>query len=213
MKCRPLMPSRPIRRSAAFLAIIVIGMLPSSSRAEDFAFFESKIRPLLVEQCYACHSSDQKQHGNLLLDSRDGTRKGGDSGPALVPGDPTKSLLLSAVKHLDGLEMPPKKKLTDEQINDLETWIRSGAADPRVGSTALSRIEQHLKAAQTHWSFQPIVDPKPAALDDLIGSTSAPEADRRTLLRRAYFDLVGVPPTFEEVSAFKADESPRRSSA
>jgi mono/diheme cytochrome c family protein len=115
-----------------------------SARADDAAFFESKIRPILVEHCYECHSADKKQKGDLLLDTKEGTLKGGDTGPALVAGDPAKSLLIQAVKWQGELEMPPKKKLSDAQIADLEAWIKAGAPDPRSGPRTLTKIEQHL---------------------------------------------------------------------
>jgi hypothetical protein len=171
--------------------------------------FENKIRPLLLEHCYECHSADKKQKGGLLLDSKEGTLKGGDTGPALIPGNPAQSLIIQAVKwqHPD-LEMPPKQKLSDAQIADLETWIASGAPDPRSGSRQLTQIETHLESAKKHWAFVPPVDPNPESLDSLIGLKPSPTADRRTLIRRAYFDLLGVPPTFAEVSAFIDDESP-----
>lgn len=172
--------------------------------------FESKIRPIFFEHCYECHSADKKQKGSLLLDTKEATLKGGDTGPALVPGDPAKSLLLKAVKWADkDLQMPPKKKLSEAQIADLETWIKAGAPDPRSGPRMLTKIEQHLEDAKKHWSLQPVVDPKPASLDALIGLTASKPADKRTLIRRAYFGLLGVPPTFAEVSTFTADKDPQ----
>jgi hypothetical protein len=97
----------------------------------------------------------------------------------------------------------------DEQIASLEEWVKMGAPDPRAGARALTKIEQHLAAAKVHWAFQPVVDPKPGALDDLVGTTSAAPADRRTLIRRASLDLIGVPPSFAEVQAFEADAAPQ----
>ena len=190
-------------------------LIPTLFTAHLFAgasddIFESKIRPILVEHCYECHSADKKQKGSLLLDTKEATLKGGDTGSALVPGDPSKSLLLKAVKWEDkDLQMPPKKKLSDAQIADLEAWIKAGAPDPRSGPRTLTKIEQHLEDAKKHWSFQPVVDPKPASLDALIGLKAPESADKRTLIRRAYFDLLGVPPTYAEVSAFTADNDPQ----
>ena len=176
--------------------------------ADDTAFFESKSRPILVERCYECHSAEKKQKGGLLLDTKEGTLKGGDTGPALVAGDPAKSLLITAVKWTDkGLQMPPKKQLSEEQIADLEAWVKMGAPDPRGGARALTRIEQHLDDAKKHWSFQPVPPLASDPLASFLPSTSKP-ADKRTLIRRAYLDLVGVPPTFAEVQAFAADTSP-----
>ncbi|MBL9151827.1 MAG: PSD1 domain-containing protein [Verrucomicrobiales bacterium] len=188
--------------------VLLLLLVTGAARAEDAAFFESKIRPILVEHCYECHSADQKQKGGLLLDTKEGTLKGGDTGPAIVPGDPAKSLLIEAVKGEGDLEMPPKKKLTAAQIADLEAWVKAGAPDPRSGPRMLTKIEQHFEDAKKHWSFQPVVDPKPASLDAIIGLKDTKPADKRTLIRRAYFDLIGVPPTYEEVSDFIADSDP-----
>jgi mono/diheme cytochrome c family protein len=195
--------------AAAAVGVAGTACLADTARADDTAFFESKIRPILVERCYECHSADKKQKGNLLLDTREGALKGGDTAPAIVPGDPSKSLLLKAIKWEDGnLQMPPKQKLSDSQIADLETWIKAGAPDPRTGARALTKIEKHLEDAKTHWSFLPVVDPKPASLDALVGEHALRQADKRTLIRRAYLDLIGVPPTYAEVTAFNADNDP-----
>src|SRR5689334_15144944 len=127
------------------LAPLVAGGLlcaPAARAAagEGDAFFESKIRPLLTEHCYKCHSADAKKlKGDLLLDTKDGVLKGGDTGPALVPGDVDKSLLIKAVRYKDEkLQMPPDKKLSDAQIADLETWVKMGAPDTRVASSSPS---------------------------------------------------------------------------
>ena len=182
----------------------------SCLQADDAAFFESKIRPILVERCYECHSAGKKQKGNLLLDTKEATLKGGDTGAALVPGDPSKSLLIKAVKWLDkDLQMPPKKKLSDEQIADLESWIKSGANDPRTGSRPLTKIEQHLKNSKQHWAYQPVPQLKQESVDALIGAKPSPVSDKRVLVRRAYLDLLGMPPTYAEVNAFVADTSPK----
>jgi len=178
--------------------------------AEDTDFFESKIRPILVERCYECHSAGKKQKGGLLLDTKAGVLKGGETGPALIPGNAAKSLLIQAVKwSSDDLQMPPKNKLTNEQIADLETWVNKGAPDPRSGERTLTKIEQHLEDAKKHWAFQPPVDSKPASLDALAGLKPSQLADKRTLIRRAFLDLVGEPPTYDEVNAFEADNSPQ----
>ena len=195
----------PMKTTLFLVALLSAGV----ARGEDASFFENKIRPLLAEHCYECHSADKKQKGNLLLDTREATLRGGDTGPALVPGDPAKSLLLKAVRWSDkDLQMPPKKQLSAEQITALEAWIKSGAPDPRDGSRPLTKIEQHLEDAKKHWAFQPVVDPKPTSLDALIGLKNTTPADKRTLIRRAYLDLLGVPPSYEEVQAFYADSAP-----
>ncbi|MEY4484873.1 MAG: hypothetical protein RL693_2325 [Verrucomicrobiota bacterium] len=195
-----------------FQPLLIAVLLLNGSRlhADDTAFFENKIRPILVERCYECHSTDKKQKGNLLLDSKEATLKGGDTGPSIVPGDLTKSLLIQAVKWTsDDLQMPPKKKLNDEQIADLEAWVKMGAPDPRGGARALTKIEQHLENSKSHWSLQPVVDPKPASLDALTGLKPSAAAEKRTLIRRAYIDLIGVPPTYAEVAEFVADNAPQ----
>jgi hypothetical protein len=191
-------------------------------------FFEKKIRPVLVEHCYECHSAQsEKLQGKLLLDSRDAARKGGESGAAVVPGEPDKSLVVQALKY-ETFEMPPKGKLPPEVIADFERWIKHGAVDPR--ESASSSIPPHqptidFVAARQFWSFQP---PQPHApppvsnpswparkIDSFILSrldeariTPAEAADRRTWLRRAMLDLTGLPPTPDEIAAYVVDSSP-----
>jgi cytochrome c553 len=197
--------------------------------AEQLAFFEKKIRPVLVSQCFQCHSEEaKKQKGELLLDSRDGMRKGGESGPAIVPGNPQKSLLIKAIKQTDdNLKMPPKSKLSDETVADFEKWIASGAADPRMGkkTVASASKEIDIEKGRHFWAFQP---PKPATppavqhggwvrtdIDKFVmaglegkGLKPVGDADPRALIRRVYFDLIGLPPSPEEVEAFARDPSP-----
>ncbi|MBL9166149.1 MAG: PSD1 domain-containing protein [Verrucomicrobiales bacterium] len=198
---------------------------------EQTEFFERRIRPVLAEQCYACHSARaEKLKGNLFLDSRAGIIKGGDSGPVITPGEPEASLLLQAVRHTDpGLVMPPKGKLTSEQIVDLEAWILMGAPDPRTEDTpqaALARSAIDWTKAKEWWSFRPLRRPVGPVvqgrswarqeLDTFVlarleaaGLAPAPEASREVLIRRATFDLIGLPPTPEEVEGFVTDPSPR----
>ena len=188
-------------------------------------FFETKIRPLLTKNCYKCHSSDSlKLKGELLLDTRDGLLKGGATGPAIVPGDPEKSLLIKAVRYTDpDIQMPPKgDKLSVDQINDLVAWVKMGAPDPRVGKTTTAAATVK---GRDHWSFKPILKPAiPSVresdrvanpIDAFVlsmlenqGMKLSPPADRRTLIRRAYYDLIGLPPGPEEVQAFLDDTSP-----
>jgi mono/diheme cytochrome c family protein len=133
--------------------------------AAQSAFFENKIRPVLTKNCYKCHSSESlKLKGGLLLDTRDGLLKGGDTGPTIVPGDPEKSLLIKAVRYTDAdLQMPPKgDKLSDEQINDLVTWVKMGAPDPRVGSA----VAKSPGKGKDHWSFQPVTKPAVPQVQD-----------------------------------------------
>ncbi|MDB6032809.1 MAG: Protein of unknown function (DUF1553)/Protein of unknown function (DUF1549)/Planctomycete [Verrucomicrobiales bacterium] len=189
-------------------------------------FFEKKVRPVLVNQCYECHSSEAKKvKGGLLLDTKAGLLKGGDTSPALVPGDPQKSLLIKAIRWTDSdLQMPPKTKLPEAQITDLEAWVKMGAPDPRTGTNASSPFDKLLVEAQKHWAYQPIRKPalprvKNAAaanpvdafiLEKLASNHLAlsPRADKRTIIRRATFDLIGLPPTSQEVANFIADKSP-----
>ncbi len=188
---------------------------------EHTEFFETKIRPILVERCYKCHSVESgKSKAGLRLDSRDALRKGGDTGPAIVIGDPAKSLLIEAVRYgNEDLQMPPKDeggKLSNEQIVALEEWIKLGAPDPRVGGKP---HPMDMAEARKHWAFQPVAKPAlPAVknrkwvrtpvdnfvLAQLEAKRVAPAApaDARTLLRRVTYDLTGLPPTPEEMDAF-----------
>lgn len=188
-------------------------------------FFENKIRPVLVNNCYECHSSKSaKLRGGLLLDTRDGVLKGGDTGPVIVPGDPAASLLIKSVKH-DGLEMPPKKQLPANVIADLERWVKMGAPDPR-NSVAGAYKRMSLEEARDYWSFKPITRPDVPkvrdakwAKDDIDlfiqasreakGLRPVADADRRSLIRRVYFDLIGLPPSPSEIDAFVNDTSPK----
>jgi hypothetical protein len=186
-------------------------------------FFENKIRPILVNDCYKCHSKQAvKIRGGLLLDTSAGLLKGGDTGAAIVPGDPDKSLLIEAVNYTNqDLQMPPNKKLFDNEIADLVTWVKMGAPDTRVGGT--NQVDY--ASARDHWSFKPIQDPPVPELQDTNwiktpvdafilaklkenGMQPNPAADKRTLIRRATFDLTGLPPTQQEVYEFLDDDSP-----
>jgi hypothetical protein len=177
---------------------------------EQAEFFENKIRPVLVERCYNCHSTEAgKDKGGLLLDSRDALLKGGDTGPALVAGDAAKSLLLKAVKRADpDTAMPPKGKadpLTVEQVADFETWIKMGAPDPRAGVVKKAVIDTLLEKGKTHWAFQaPQAAPTPPGqhpVDALLTAKGA-TAEPRVLIRRASLALTGLPPSPERVEAF-----------
>jgi hypothetical protein len=124
----------------------------------DVAFFEAKIRPVLVERCYKCHSAEADEvGGKLLLDSRDGILTGGESGPALVAGKPDESLILRALKH-DGLEMPPEQQLPEKTVADFVTWIQHGAADPRTAA-AQRQVEQAARLQSDLWSLKPMQSP------------------------------------------------------
>ena len=175
---------------------------------EGIDLFEKRVRPVLAEHCYACHSAKaEKLKGGLLLDTREGILKGGDSGPALVPGDPDRSLLLKAVRHADpDLKMPPKKKLPDAVVADLEAWIRRGAPMPATAPKGRADAA----TSKRHWAFQPprdIASRGPGNPIDAFllarleekGLAPNPPADRRALIRRVTFDLTGLPPSPEDL--------------
>ena len=182
---------------------------------EQLAFFETKIRPVLVEQCLACHSNDDKQKGGLSLTSRAGLLRGGESGPAIAPGKPDASLLLEALRY-ESYEMPPKGKLPVRVIDDFAKWIAMGAPDPRVESAPAKKAEYAIDAARL-WSLQPLsvveppeVDGASDSIDRFIrerlrreGLQPADPAPPRVLLRRLHLDLTGLPPTAEHVAAFE----------
>lgn len=208
----------------AQLLAVSVQPLPAS---DDVAFFEKRIRPVLVEHCYPCHSAQafnaDRLKGGLLLDSRAGLRHGGDSGPAVVPNRPADSLLMSALRH-ESYEMPPNGKLPDNVIADFKEWIERGAPDPRTEPTP-ERASQSGSQVQKSWAFQPI-DRKPPPTVQLDGWARGDvdrfilanleraelepvrDADRRTLLRRLYVDLTGLPPSAEEVDAFARSRQP-----
>jgi hypothetical protein len=209
-----------------FLGLMcLLGIADFSCGAEPgVEFFETKIRPVLVEHCYACHSTAAKKaKGGLRLDTREALRQGGDSGPAIVPGRAQDSLLLNALRQQGELQMPPRGKLPDAVLADFARWIDSGAADPRDRAEKVPAAKIHdIQAARQFWSFRPLVPPAlPSVsdpcwprgrIDDFIlhrldreGLRPAPEADRRTWLRRVALDLVGLPPTPDEVEAFQRD--------
>jgi cytochrome c553 len=197
------------------------------AQTDPAAFFESKVRPLLVDQCFKCHG-EKKRSGGLRVDSLAALQAGGDQGSALVVGKPEESLIVKAVRYGDeNLQMPPNKKLSDAQIRILETWIRQGAVWPGAAAAAPARQTgfQISDKDRSHWAFLPrkpqaVPDVRDAAwarnpVDRFVlakleskGLTPSPEADRRTLVRRLTFDLTGLPPTPAEVQAFTEDESP-----
>ncbi|MBM4067535.1 MAG: DUF1549 domain-containing protein [Planctomycetes bacterium] len=189
--------------------------------SEQIAFFEKSIRPVLVRECYSCHATTAKKiKGGLVVDTRDGLRKGGDTGPAIVPGDARASLLLKAIQHATKeLKMPPKKKLGDDVIADFEKWIAMGAPDPRDGGAKVARYEIDIEKGRRFWAFQPARPATVPAVKDTAwpksdidrfllaqleakGLKPVADADPSALLRRLYFDLIGLPPTAEEVEAF-----------
>lgn len=215
---------------AAWLATAVMAVSLHAAEGEQadaakLEFFEKKIRPVLAQHCYSCHSQNARPlQANLLLDTREGIRRGGDSGPAVVPGKPAESQILGALKF-ETFEMPPSGKLPDEVIADFEKWIADGAVDPREGKAVAAAPGIDLEAGRQFWAFQPLQrSPAPRlahddwstteidrflfAAMDAAGLQPVERADRRTLIRRAYFDLIGLPPTPEEIAAFLADDRP-----
>jgi len=212
-------------------AILVFAAVLSAQNApapQGIAFFETHIRPLLADNCYACHSSKlPKPMSGLLLDSRAGMLRGGASGsPAIVPGKPEESLVITAVRGSGPLKMPPGKKLDPEQIANLVEWIRMGAPDPRTGEDSVPTTSYNWEKARQHWSFRPVQDPPPprvassewdrSPIDRFIKArldekklVPQPRAAKLALIRRVTYDLTGLPPTPDDVDAFLKDTSPR----
>ncbi len=212
----------------SWVSLVFVLSVSSALAAQDPAgieFFEKQIRPLFVEHCYGCHSTSAEKgiKGGLNLETRDGLLTGGENGAAIIPGDPERSLLIKAVRHTDEhLQMPRKnKKLSSEQITALEAWVKMGAPDPRTGAP----LAKAWKAdTRSHWAFQTVKEPPVPVVKNTWqvrnpvdafllarlepkGLRLAPEADRRTLIRRASFDLTGLPPTASDVGAFLKDKS------
>ncbi len=219
-------------RPCTFLALLAFGCLltaASSALAEEdgagIEFFERKIRPILVERCDECHSRQSKTlQGGLRLDSRAAIVKGGDTGPAVVPGKPDESLLIQAVGYEGDVQMPPSGKLPADEIALLTEWVRRGAPMPEDGAEAIVKRTINFAEGRKFWSFQPPKRHDPPAVDNagwvqqpidafILAELEkhrlapSPAADPRTLIRRAYFDLIGLPPTPEEVEEFARDVS------
>jgi mono/diheme cytochrome c family protein len=226
-------------RAWRFALLLIVAMWPwSAVRAEEspaateatpeqIEFFEKNVRPLLVENCHECHAAD-KQEGKLRLDSRDAAVKGGEFGPAVVPGKPEDSWLVKAIGYShDDVQMPPKGKLPAEKIESLTAWIKMGAPWPGSQDVRPASTESSFKVTdedRAYWAFQPVREPPlpdvgGAAVDSPIdryilaqlqtrGIEPLGPADKRTLLRRAAFDLTGLPPTPEEAESFLADDRP-----
>ncbi len=211
---------------------LAIGCFTALAQTPDASFFEAKIRPVLANKCYACHSSKLKAPmGGLIVDTKAGLLKGGTVGPAIVPGKPAESRLLKALRFTDPhLQMPPTGKLPDNVIADFEQWIAAGAPDPRRDAPAEAASAplkgMAIEEGRKWWAFQPVQEqPKPAVKNGSWVTTKidafilakleekrlapSPAADRRTLAQRVYVNLVGFKPTYEEVEAFASDESPK----
>ena len=229
----PLTPVLTLR--CAWGVVLLLALLPTAADgsaqvgSEDAEFFEKKIRPVLAEHCYKCHSAEAKKpKGGLLVDSRAALLQGGDNGPALVAGDPDKSRLIQALTYKDAdLQMPPKGKLPEAAIADLAAWVKRGAPWPgdQGGKAVAAKQEFDLhQRKRTHWAWQPLQRPVPPRVKDAAwpldpvdqfilakleakGLKPAPQADPRTLLRRLSFDLIGLPPEPAEASPANYAES------
>ena len=209
--------------AAMRLSILLCGGVFADD-ASDVEFFQTKVLPILKAHCYECHSHESgKSKGGLVVDSKNGLLVGGESGPAIAARDPDKSLLIEAVRRGDNVSpMPPDNALTAAEIKILEDWIRRGAPDPRKGEATIDPFTEIMRKAKTHWSLQPIVKPTPPpsvdaawrrnSVDDFVaakqreqGLQPAHDALPRDLVRRLHFDLIGLPPTFEQVRNFERD--------
>lgn len=219
---------RTVWTTCVWIATFAAPLLAQNSGSQDGAkleFFESKIRPVLIEHCHECHASDSERAGGLLLDSMAGWQKGGDQGPAIVPGKSTESLLLKAISYSNPkLQMPPNGKLPDEVIENFRVWIDSGAIDPRTADDGSLKPKSRglaVDQAQSHWSYRPVQSSLPTGADSstendptvssawidaqidkkLIESKiqAASRAAPEVLVRRLYFDLTGLPPTVSQL--------------
>ena len=200
----------------------------TAAPAGDIEFFEKQVRPLLIRRCYRCHSKNSKPiKGGLRLDTRQGARRGGDSGPAVVPGQPDASLLIKAIRYGGVVEMPPKSKLAKKEIAILTRWVRIGAPWPNQRSVVAGSPSGKFPLAERRrqqWCWQPIRNPKlpgirdswsDSAIDRFVsarmkshGLRPTVAAGRAAWLRRVSFDLIGLPPTPQELLSFLADKSP-----
>ncbi|QDV21163.1 Planctomycete cytochrome C [Gimesia panareensis] len=227
---------RPSIRGFLFAGFCLLTFAPvfpvsETAWADDraaLALFENEVRPLLIEHCITCHGP-QKSEAGLRLDQKATILKGGETGPALIPGKPDASLLVQALRHTDGLEMPPEQKLEANKIAAVVRWVESGAVWPqgtKLGTGPELRSGPITDKERKFWSFQPIRDPAPSQIDAALpvsneidrfihaklkqaGLAMRPAADKRTLLRRATFDLTGLPPTPAEMESFLKDDSPQ----
>ena len=193
---------------------------------EQFGFFENYIRPILIESCYSCHAADTKQEGGLMLDSQSGWKKGGYRGPAIIPGDADNSLLIQVISYTNpDLQMPPKSQLSGQIIDRFQRWVQMGAPDPRTGQAKPNGMSLfNIKSRSNFWCYQPVKVTMPpevqnkewvaSPIDRFILArlererlTPADPANKRTLIRRLTYALIGLPPTPKEVDAFLTDAS------
>ncbi|MSQ96097.1 MAG: DUF1553 domain-containing protein [Gemmataceae bacterium] len=208
-------------RAVIVLLLYLLYLVPSAASQEGNDFFERKIRPVLVQHCYSCHSNEaKKQKGGLLLDSKQGLLEGGDKGPAIVPGHPAKSLLIKAIRYTDPeLKMPKKEKLPPEVIADFEKWVKMGAPDPRTAGAKIAHKYPSVEEGRKSWAFQPPKLPAIPKVNDsrwpqgdidrlvlakLEANDLKPsrDADPGVLLRRLHYALIGLPPTVAELESF-----------
>ena len=206
----------------AFVMAVALAHAQSAAGAPEF--FESKVRPILANNCYSCHTNSQL--AGLRVDSRAALLKGGQSGPALVAGDADKSLLVQAVRQTGELKMPKGGKLKKDEVEALVEWVKAGAPWPEAAPVVASKSGGYVirPEQRAFWSFQPIGNPAIPTVKDASwpkteidrfilarlekeGMTPAKPADRRTLLRRVSLDLTGLPPSPEEIDAFQKDSS------
>ena len=223
--------------ASGILAAVVFLLCCIATHADDAEFFESRIRPLLIARCYECHSAATEQNGGLALDSKPGWEQGGDSGSAIVSGDPESSRLIKAVRWNDAdLKMPPEDaggKLATSEIADLEAWVRAGAFDPRIEAPVAKPRKswaETFEERRAWWSLQPVQNPNVpevtgsdwnvTAIDRFLfdrmtkaGLEPAALAAPETLIRRATLILTGLPPTVEDVTAFVAASQTDRNAA
>jgi hypothetical protein len=220
--------------AVSIIGLLCLGSLGSfgSEDVSKVEFFEERIRPVLAQNCYECHSVKAKKlKADLYLDRKAGWVRGGENGPVVIPGKPVESLLLTAIRYKDNdLRMPPNKKLPKHVLADFEKWIAMGAPDPRdapmevVAETSGPQTKS-LEEGRKFWAFRPLVSPQlPTVTDDAWADDEldrfvlvklekknlkpAAVADKASLLRRAYFDLTGLPPTIEQIDDFHADDAP-----
>ena len=212
--------------TTCYASLAVAQEKTESSQTSERAYqlFEEKIRPALIEHCQDCHAADTELSGGLALDSADGWRIGGDSGSAIVPREPEKSLLFKAISYSDpNLQMPPDGILDKQVINDFQNWIKAGAPDPRAASSPIPKKKTGLpvERASEHWAYRPIKLANPSgksqSIDDFVDAaieernlSVAPLAEQSALIRRLYFDLTGLPPTATEISQYVSSLDPTK---
>ena len=206
-------------------------IIEAKSSADQVAFFEKKIRPVLAEKCYKCHAENsEKIKGGFVLDTREGIRRGGENGPGVVPGDLVKSLVIESLHYTNkDMQMPPEKsggKLPDSVIADFEQWVRMGAPDPRDGKASVVKSDWDTEKAKNHWAYQPVKQAAVPAVKDgtwprndmdrfilagleAKGIKPVGDAQPQALLRRVCFDLTGLPPTPEQVDYFLTNHDPQ----